>query len=119
MLEWMLEMKRGTLPKLTDWAKGKALDLVVIAAQQSAVSAEPLFKWLKSLEVEEVLGDRITPPTLREWLNLNKEHRHLEERLIEIFKGLGGIAEYGTNLVESIKAVPPKLVSQAGNFVAH
>jgi hypothetical protein len=57
--------------KLGEWAKDKPLALVIMG-QQAAVSAEPLFKWLKSIKVEELLRDHITPPTLREWLNLSE-----------------------------------------------
>ena len=57
--------------KLGKWAKGKPLGLVIVA-QQATVGAEPLFKWLKSMKVEELLRDHITPPTLREWLNLSE-----------------------------------------------
>jgi hypothetical protein len=49
--------------KLGEWAKGKPLGLV-ICAQQAAVGAEPLHKWLKSIKVEELLGDDTTHPLL-------------------------------------------------------
>lgn len=89
------------MAQLNEWAMGKPVSLVMIA-KQSAVGSESLFKWIKSIKVEELLGDHITVPALKEWLSLYKDHKHLEKRLIEIFKGLGGIAEYGANLVESI-----------------
>jgi hypothetical protein len=57
--------------KLGEWAKGKPLGLVIFA-QQAAVGTEPLLKWLKSIKVEELLRDHITPPTSREWLNLSE-----------------------------------------------
>jgi hypothetical protein len=57
--------------KLDEWAKGKPLGLVIFA-QQAAVGVEALVKWLKSMKVEELLRDHITPPTLREWLNLSE-----------------------------------------------
>ena len=84
---------------LNEWAKGKPLGLVMIG-QQFATGTEPLFKWLRSIKGEELLTDYITPPSLKEWLSLYKDQRHLEKRLIEIFKGIGGIAEYGANMAE-------------------
>ena len=38
--------------KLGEWAKCKPLGLVIIA-QQAAVGAEALVKWLKSIKVKE------------------------------------------------------------------
>jgi hypothetical protein len=57
--------------KLDEWAKRRPLGLVIFA-QQAAVGAEPLLKWVKSMKVEELLRDHITPPTSREWLNLSE-----------------------------------------------
>ena len=42
--------------KLGEWAIGKPLGLVIIA-QQAGVGAESLAKWLKSIKVEEPLGN--------------------------------------------------------------
>jgi len=42
--------------KLGEWAIGKTLGLVIIA-QQAGVGAESLAKWLKSIKVEEPLGN--------------------------------------------------------------
>jgi hypothetical protein len=86
---------------LSEWAKGKPLGLVIMA-QQLTIGAEALYKWLKLMKVEELVGDDISVPALREWLSLYRRHRHLEEVLIGIFRSLGGIAEYGANLAESI-----------------
>ncbi len=52
------------MTKLGEWAKGKPLGLVIFA-QQAAVGAEPLFKWLKSIKGEELLRDHITAPTFQ------------------------------------------------------
>ena len=87
------------MSKLGEWAKGKPLGLVIIA-QQAAVGVEALVKWLKSIKVEEQLGNDKPPLPLKEWLSLYRNHKHLEKRLIEIFRGFGGIAEYGADLVE-------------------
>jgi hypothetical protein len=57
--------------KLDEWAKDKPLGLVIFA-QQAAVGVEALFKWLRSMKIEELLRDHITPPTSREWLNLSE-----------------------------------------------
>ena len=87
--------------KVGEWAKGKPLGLVIIA-QQAAIGAEFLSNWLKSIKVEERLGNDKPPLRLKEWLSLYRKHRHLEKRLIEIFRGFGGIAKYGADLAESL-----------------
>ncbi len=87
--------------QLDKWAIGRHLGLVIMA-QQSATGAESLFKWVKSIKVEEKLADYEIIPPLKEWLSLYEDQRHLEERLIEIFKGFGGIAESGAKITESI-----------------
>ena len=86
--------------ELNRWGKDKHLGLVV-AAQQLAMGIEPLSKWLRSIKVEELLGDHITFPPLKQWIYLYKDHRRLEKFLVEIFKEFGGIAEYGAYLAES------------------
>jgi hypothetical protein len=87
--------------KLDEWAKDKPLGLVIFA-QQAAVGVEALVKWLKSIKMEERLGNDKPPVPLKEWLSLYKNHKHLQKRLVESFRGLGGIAEYGANLAELI-----------------
>jgi len=44
------------MTKLREWAKGNPLGLVIVA-QQGALGAESLAKWLKSIKVEELFGD--------------------------------------------------------------
>jgi hypothetical protein len=59
--------------KLGEWAKGKPLWLVIMG-QQAAVGAEPLFKWLKSIKMEEWLENDKPPLPLKEWLSLYKDN---------------------------------------------
>lgn len=94
-------MKKAGMLALNEWAQNKPIGLTVVA-EQSALGTEELYKWLKSIKVEELMGDDIDVPPLKEWLSLYRRHRHLEEVLIEIFRSLGGIGEYWANLVESI-----------------
>lgn len=51
--------------ELNKWAKDRPLGLVIMA-QQSAVGAESVFKWLKSIKVEERLGNDKPPLPLKE-----------------------------------------------------
>lgn len=85
--------------KLNEWENGKPKGLI-IAAQQLALGVEPLSKWLKSIKFEELLGDDIKLPPLKEWISLYNNHRCLENCLIEIYKEFGGIAEYEANLAK-------------------
>ena len=50
--------------KLGEWAKGKLLGLVIIA-QQAAVGVEAL-EWLRSIKVEQRLGNDKPPSLLKE-----------------------------------------------------
>ena len=89
------------MSELGKWAMRKPVGLVIVA-EQAAVGAEALVKWLKSIKVEELLGNDKPPLRLKEWLSLYRNHKHLEKRLIEIFRGFGGIAKYGADLAESL-----------------
>lgn len=91
-----LEKMRG----LNEWGKEKPLGLVIVA-QQLAMGIDPFSKWLKSIKFEELLGDHIIVPPLKEWISLYKDHRRLEKYLIKSFKELGGIVGYGASLAES------------------
>jgi hypothetical protein len=51
--------------ELGEWAKGKPLGLVVIMAQQAAVGVEAL-EWLRSIKVEQRLGNDKPPFLLKE-----------------------------------------------------
>lgn len=54
------------MSKLNKWATGKPLGLVIMA-QQSAVSAESHYKWMKSIKNEELLWDNNNIKNLRKW----------------------------------------------------
>jgi hypothetical protein len=58
--------EKRNMKQLDKWAKGKPLGLVIIA-QQAAVGVEDLVKWLKSIKVEDQLGNDKPPLALKEW----------------------------------------------------
>jgi hypothetical protein len=94
-------MKKAGIRALNEWAKGKPLDLVMIA-QQFAVSAEACFVFLKMIKS----GDRIEAlsslPKSKEWVRLYRSHRKMQRSVIE---RLGRSGENGKLLAEFAEVI--------------
>ena len=95
-------MKSTKLKNLDRWAQDKPF-FIAVFSQQIAVSAEPCYKFLKTLKAGQHIDGAKEIPELKCWLRLYKDHRILESYIKKTFFKFRELAGIGIELFDLFK----------------